>query len=81
VVDTVGWQLWQPLLGLSVPEATSAPPMKHSETHAPLPLQTSPAEARHVVVFPPAATFVNAVVDTPGWQVWHELDGLVAPAA
>jgi hypothetical protein len=44
-------------------------------------LQTSPEEALQVVVFPPAATLLYAVVEREGWHVWQVLDGLMVPAA
>jgi hypothetical protein len=35
-VETGGWQLWHPLTGLSVPEATNAPPIQHPDRQEPL---------------------------------------------
>jgi hypothetical protein len=69
----VGWQLWQALEGLAVPDAYTLPPIRQPDSQV-------PAEQYSVVPqLVPSARFVHPVVLVPGWQLWHLLVGLVAP--
>jgi hypothetical protein len=71
-----GWQLWQLLPGFAAPAAYTVAPMKHPAAHCPA-WHTSPAPQ----LAPSALAFaVHAVVLAGGWQLWHGLPGLAAPA-
>jgi hypothetical protein len=82
-VLTPGWQLWQELLGLRAPDATTLPvlaspvpeAMSHWVPHAPA-AQTSPLP--HVN---PSAWFVQAVALDVGVHIWQLLFGFDVPAA
>jgi hypothetical protein len=74
-VEMSGAQVWQAFAGLNVPMGYACPAMKQPFKQEPL-LQTS--EFLQPV---PSLTAVHAAVETAGWQLWHEFDGLRAPGA
>jgi hypothetical protein len=74
-VEAEGWQVSQALAGFDTPAVYDVPPM----TQPPLAGQ---APALHCSPDPhavPSGTFVHALVETEGWQLWHGLLGFAAP--
>ncbi len=77
VVEVVGWQVWHELVGVMVwPLVRTVPPMKQPVVQVP-DEQIWPAPQP----VPMPVTGLHAVVETPGWQLWHGVAGFAVPLA